>query len=51
MVTINDLALRVRYCQQNNLCFISLKPLTEGGAIVWHSWLQLDVVVHPKYVS
>lgn len=45
----NDLILRHFYCLDNNLCFISKKPLGDNAVVVYHSKIIGYVKVLDKY--
>lgn len=52
-MTRHDLIVRWHVCQQNKLCFVSMKPLEGNGAItlVYCAHLGEDVRVLSKYIK
>ena len=50
-MTAQQLKNRLRYCQELDLCFISLRPFEPGDAavLVYHSELKARVLVHREF--
>jgi len=46
-----ELNKRLRYCQNNNLCFVSLRPLARFGSTIqiYHDSLKIDLMVFAQY--